>query len=92
MISRATPAAAREPATALTPERFDPEGVIGQLPREGSIVHESHAFEPLQDVVHLGDLETRLQQPPLQLPPAPSANREQPEGTLVAALRVLRLP
>jgi hypothetical protein len=66
--------------------------VIGQLPREGSIVHESHAFEPLQDVIDLGDLEARLEQAPLELTSTAGANREQPEGTLVAALRVLRLP
>ena len=53
-----------------------PEGVIGQLLREGSIVHESHSFEPRKDVLDLVELEASLQEAPLQLPSAPGSNRQ----------------
>lgn len=73
-------------AGALHPERM-----IGNLPREGSIVYEPYAFEPLEHVVDLDDLEAGLQQASLQLPTTPGTHREQAERPFVAALRVLRL-
>ena len=69
---------------------LDAEGVFGHLPGERLVVDETDPLESFEDIGDLLGLEPRLEQPPLQFPPAPCANGQQAERALVAALRVAR--
>ena len=59
-----------------TTRSLDPESVVRDLASERLVIDQAHPFEAFEDVRDLLGLESRLEQPPLQLSPAASTYRQ----------------